>query len=98
MRGPPNKLKTNSNNIGHSSYNALNASPETITNPNWYLDSGVSHHITNNSNTLSSAEKYAGKENLTVGNGQEVKISHICTSFIQLPSKTLTLQEIIYSL
>lgn len=46
---------------------------------------------------MNSAEKYVGKENLTVGNGQEVKISHIGTSSVQHPSKTITLQNVIYS-
>lgn len=77
----------NSNHVEntHSNYNAFVVSPETVDDPNCYLDSGASHHITNNPNNLNSAEKFTGKENLTVGNGQGGKISHISTSYLKFP-------------
>lgn len=64
------------------------------------MDSGASHHITNNSNNLVLAEIYVGKNNMIVGNGQEVEISHIGNSVLHLPhkkKKNLKLQNIIYS-
>lgn len=86
MGAPPNQVRANSSssnkNNGHSPYNAFIASLETVSGPNWYLDSGASHHITINPNNLNPIEKYVGKEILTIGNGQEVKISHIGTSFV----------------
>ena len=64
-------------NIQHSI-----ASPATINDQAWYIDSGVTNHITTNLNTLSQKTKYKGNEKLVVGNGQLLPISHIGKSLI----------------
>ncbi|KAL6314958.1 hypothetical protein AAG906_029179 [Vitis piasezkii] len=58
------------------------ASPATINDQAWYIDSGVTNHITTNLNTLSQKTKYKGNEKLVVGNGQLLPISHIGKSLI----------------
>lgn len=103
MGSSPNSNKNNSSsnnnpNNTHSAYNAFSATPDTVGDSNWYVDSGARHHITNNSNNLTTGEKYEGKEHLIVGNREEVKISHVGSSLIHLPSnKPLKIQNVIYS-
>lgn len=63
-----------------------------------WIYSGASYHITNISNNLGTVKKYVGKNNLIVGNGQEVAISHVGNSILHLPNKhKLKLKNIIYS-
>lgn len=95
MGTSPNQSKTNPNNSS-SQYSAYIASPETINDPNWYMDSGASHHIINNHSNLQQAEKCSGKANLIVGNGQKLHISHIGNSTIHHPFKSIYLENIIY--
>lgn len=37
----------------------------------WLLDSGASHHVTNNAQILSNATDYTGTDSLVIGNGSE---------------------------
>ena len=36
----------------------------------WYIDSGVTHHITNNLQNMHIGNEYSGNQLLLVGNGQ----------------------------
>lgn len=51
MGSAPNQ---NKNTTSNSPYNASSyfVAPKTVTNPSWYLGSGASHHVTNNSNMM----------------------------------------------
>ncbi|KAL5843241.1 hypothetical protein ACOSQ4_009199 [Xanthoceras sorbifolium] len=62
------------------------ASPSTVADPAWYIDSGATNHITANLNNLSVKNEYKGNERLVVGNGNLLPISHFGCSFI--PSQT----------
>ncbi|KAH9664249.1 Integrase catalytic domain-containing protein [Citrus sinensis] len=44
---------------------------------NWYLDSGATHHLTNDMNNVNGAEPFAGNSKLIVGNGVGLCITHI---------------------
>ena len=44
---------------------------------NWYLDSGVPHHLTNDMNNMHVAEPFAGISKLVVGNGANLSITHL---------------------
>ncbi|KAI4297331.1 hypothetical protein L6164_037225 [Bauhinia variegata] len=46
------------------------ASPSTVSDPNWYFDSRVLHHLASNINNLSINSDYQGDDQVTVGNGQ----------------------------
>ena len=48
----------------------------------WYLDSGATHHLTNNMDNLHLGEEYKGMDKLIIGNGQGLHISHIGNSFL----------------
>ncbi|KAL5755822.1 hypothetical protein ACOSQ2_020568 [Xanthoceras sorbifolium] len=47
------------------------ASPSTVADPAWYIDSGANNHITADLNNLSVKNEYKGNERLAVGNGPE---------------------------
>lgn len=48
----------------------------------WYADSGLTNHITSDLNNLSLQSGYPGKDQVTVGNGQGLEISHIGSSLL----------------
>lgn len=48
----------------------------------WYLDSEATNHVTNNLRNLSINSEFKGDDRLTVGNGEKLKISHICCSLL----------------
>lgn len=60
--------------VAQSSYNA---SPSTVNDPAWYVDSGATNHITADLNNLALRTDYKGKEKFLVGNGQSLHISHV---------------------
>lgn len=43
---------------------------------NWYLDSGATHHVTNDLANLSLQQAYSGSTGVMVGNGHTIPISH----------------------
>ncbi|KAL5822668.1 hypothetical protein ACOSQ4_020568 [Xanthoceras sorbifolium] len=53
------------------------ATPKTMCDPAWYADSGAINHVTSNFNNLSLGVAYSGSDRLTVGNGQQLPITHI---------------------
>lgn len=49
----------------------------------WLLDTGASHHVTNDMANLSMHHPYDGLEEIVIGNGMGVSISH--TGSLSLP-------------
>ncbi|KAL5726237.1 hypothetical protein ACHQM5_009293 [Ranunculus cassubicifolius] len=47
----------------------------------WYLDSGATNHITNAVDNLSFTRPYSGHDQVTVGNGEGLPITHIGSSY-----------------
>ena len=43
----------------------------------WYLDGGVTNHISNDFNNLNISSEYKGNDQLVVGNGVKLKIVSI---------------------
>ncbi|KAL9438313.1 hypothetical protein AB3S75_024063 [Citrus x aurantiifolia] len=50
---------------------------EGVADQGWFLDSGVTHHLTNIVQNLSDGKIYFSSNLLTVGNGQGLRITHI---------------------
>ncbi|XP_052291664.1 uncharacterized protein LOC127900554 [Citrus sinensis] len=50
---------------------------EMIEDPAWYIDSGATNHITNDSGKLLDLKPYVGTDKLLVGNGSALHIKHI---------------------
>lgn len=66
---------------------------------NWYLDSGATHHLTNDVNNMHVNEAYSGTSKLFVGNGASLCITHIGHVVLKLKnsitSPTITLNNIL---
>lgn len=54
--------------------------PKAAQNSTWCFDSWVTHHITPDSGGISDPQPYTGTDTIVVGNGNELKITHIGNS------------------
>ncbi|KAH9803128.1 G-type lectin S-receptor-like serine/threonine-protein kinase [Citrus sinensis] len=55
---------------------------ESFADDGWYLDNRATHHLTNNMENLHFKEDYKGTDQLIIGNGQGLSISHIGHAFL----------------
>ncbi|KAH9688627.1 retrovirus-related pol polyprotein from transposon RE1 [Citrus sinensis] len=51
---------------------------------NWYLDSGATHHLTNDMNNVNVVEPFSGNSKLVVGNGFGLSITHIGSTILRM--------------
>ncbi|RVW91221.1 Retrovirus-related Pol polyprotein from transposon RE1 [Vitis vinifera] len=58
------------NNFNNNHTQAIVASPSNTTDKSWFLDTGATHHCSQNTSTLSGVQSYQGNDKVTVGNGQ----------------------------
>ncbi|KAG9137250.1 hypothetical protein Leryth_023704 [Lithospermum erythrorhizon] len=59
-----------------SGKSALIATPTSMNDPAWYVNSGASNHLTSDFNNVSLATPYEGNDHITVGNGESLPIQH----------------------
>jgi hypothetical protein len=62
----------------------------------WIMDTGASHHITQDLQQLSLAQPYQGSDQVQVGDGTGLKISHTGQTFISTPKKSLCLKNVLH--
>ncbi|XP_012854394.1 PREDICTED: uncharacterized protein LOC105973899 [Erythranthe guttata] len=67
----------------------------THNNKNWVLDSGATHHITSDLQNLSMHSNYVGNEDVVVGNGNEIPISHIGSGSINSHGSSFALNNVL---
>lgn len=90
-------IQTKNTNSPNSPYAAL-ATLEMVTDQAWCLNSGASHHVTNDVNKLQQVNKYNCNIQLTVGNGSAIPIQNIgSTTLPSLTHKPLLLKNVIHS-
>ncbi|CAL2238106.1 unnamed protein product [Prunus armeniaca] len=64
--------------------------------PTWLLDSGASHHVTSKVTNLSDVSTYAGPDEIIIGNGSGLGITHVGSSSLTTPfSKTFALSNVL---
>ncbi|KAG6769080.1 hypothetical protein POTOM_024696 [Populus tomentosa] len=68
-----NSSNNGTNSVNMNTRNQTNipvmvASSNNIADDNWYLDSGASHHLTQDAGNLSNSTPYTGTDKVTVGN------------------------------
>jgi hypothetical protein len=75
---------------------AGSASTSFAIDPNWYLDTGATDHVTEELEKLAMHEKYKGKEQIHSANGAGMRISHIGHSVVNTPSCKLMLKNVLH--
>lgn len=63
----------------------------------WLLDSGVSSHLSNETDQLINAMLYNGSDHVEVGNRQSVTINYIGHDILPTPSRKLLFSQIYHS-
>ena len=53
---------------------------------NWYLDSGATHHLTNDVSNMHMAEPFTGISKLVIGNGVGLFITHTGSAVLRMKS------------
>ncbi|XP_019189255.1 PREDICTED: uncharacterized protein LOC109183646 [Ipomoea nil] len=61
----------------------------------WMFDSGASHHVTPSLAPLQTFAEYSGSDEIRLGDGNSLQISHIGQSVIPTPSNVLTLDNVL---
>ena len=70
------------------------ASPNIVNDTAWYLDSGATHHVTADGQSMATKSEYTGNGKLFLGDGSQLLISHI--GHMSLPtSQSLKLKNIL---
>jgi gag-polypeptide of LTR copia-type/GAG-pre-integrase domain/Integrase core domain len=81
-------------------YNAYNAyvadtSSQDPDSSSWIVDSGATHHVTNDVNNLNFFFSYKDGDKLQVGNGLGLDISHIGSQQFKVANYTITLHNVL---
>ncbi|KAI4338296.1 hypothetical protein L6164_016638 [Bauhinia variegata] len=72
---------------------AMIASPNTVADTSWYIDSGASHHPTSDINNISIHSEYTRDDQVVVGNDMTLPITHTSTSSIDY---SLSLKNVLH--
>ncbi|RVW14595.1 Retrovirus-related Pol polyprotein from transposon RE2 [Vitis vinifera] len=90
-----------------SALNKLSATPwkprahyasNTPNYTSWLLDNGTSHHVTIDLHNLSMHTPYNGSDDIMIGDGSGLSITHIGSSFLHTPHNTFKLNNVLYVL
>ena len=73
------------------------ATPNNVGDPAWYLDSGTTHHFFPDLSMMEEAMAYPATNQVMVGNGKTLPISHICHSTLSTPHSPLSLRSILHT-
>ncbi|KAJ4749591.1 polyprotein [Rhynchospora pubera] len=78
-------------------YQAYVAQPASIPHASdWVLDSGATHHVTNDINNLSAFYAYNGHDNLQIGDGTGLPIQNIGTTSLHISNFTISLKDTLH--
>ncbi|WVZ62530.1 hypothetical protein U9M48_012269 [Paspalum notatum var. saurae] len=84
-------------NGGRSNYGSSATSNNSYAvDPNWYVDTGATDHITHDLERLSTKERYIGNDRVQVANGAGLNIAHTGNSFISTAHHQLQLKQILH--
>lgn len=67
------------------------------TTTKWLLDSRASSHLSNNSSQFLNSTPYQGRDHITVGNGENVKISIQGQCILLTPSRKFILSKVLHA-
>lgn len=75
---------------------AMAASYNLAPEQTWFADSGATDHITNDLNNLSIQMNYHGRDQVAVGNGQGLQITHTGSSVLHTPFSSFKFSKILH--
>ena len=61
----------------------------------WLLDSGASHHVTSDLSNLFLHSPYQGSDDIMIGDGSALPITHTGSTTISTSSRTFTLENVL---
>ena len=82
---PSPRTTNGTQSFGKLVSNLANTQPSPT--QDWLMDSGTTHHMTTDLNNLAIHSEYQGPEEVTLGNGSKLPISHIGKSSIIASAK-----------
>jgi hypothetical protein len=71
------------------------ASNTTSTTPQWLLDSGASHHVTADLSNLSLHTPYNGSDDIMIGDGSSLPITHIDSTSFTIHNTSFKLNNVL---
>ena len=71
------------------------ATSSTTKSPPWSLDNGASHHVTVDINNLTLHAPYDGLDDIIIGDGTRLHITHSGTTCLYTPSNSFTLHNVL---
>jgi len=81
----------------YQSAQAYYSSPNLPPEENWYPDTGATHHLTNNLQNLNiSSEEYSGQDQIRIGNGTGLSISHSGSATLSLSRRKFLLNQLLH--
>ena len=83
------------NEISTPSPTANNTVTNSAASQRWLFDTGASHHITNDPSTYTTFSEYGGPDEILMGNGSGLKITHTGTSQLHSVEKPLKLSNVL---
>uniref|UniRef100_A0A2N9G9A2 Integrase catalytic domain-containing protein n=1 Tax=Fagus sylvatica TaxID=28930 RepID=A0A2N9G9A2_FAGSY len=68
------------------------------TTPSWLMDSGASHHVTSDLDNLSLHTPYIGTDDIMIGDGSNLPITHTGSTSLKTSQHTFTLDNVLCAL
>jgi hypothetical protein len=75
---------------------ALSSTCSYKVDPNWYIDTGATDHITSDLDRLTMREPYHGNDMVQVSNGAGLNIMHIGSCSINTDTRPLALHNLLH--
>lgn len=63
----------------------------------WLMDSGASHHVIADMSNFASQAPYTGQDDVVIGNGSNLPITHTGSLSLTTPSKKFKLNNVLYA-
>ena len=71
------------------------ATSPSLASPPWLLDSSASHHVTSDLNNLNLHAPYDGPNDVVIGDGTGLHITHSDSTSLPIPSRSFALQNVL---
>ncbi|KAL4582707.1 hypothetical protein LXL04_007266 [Taraxacum kok-saghyz] len=88
-------LKDNNINVPNSPVANATGTKMSPNHQPWLVDSGASHHLTSDRSFLHSVSEYGGPDEIILGDGTNLSISHTGHTNIHTSSRSLTLPNVL---